>query len=313
MSGRIKIGLVGAGQIGGTLAHLLALKGFFDIAIVDINAGTAQGKALDLSQSSSIEHFESKIVGSADYSVLEGSQVVIVTAGLPRKAGMSRDDLLNVNANIVRAVGEGIKEHAKGAFVIVITNPLDAMVYLMQKVTGFNSKMVVGMAGVLDTARFKYFLATELGVSPSDVSGFVLGGHGDTMVPVIRYTSVAGIPLPDIIKMGMISQEKVNEIIARTRDGGAEVVKLLGNGSAFYSPAESAIEMAMSYLFDKKRILPSAVMLNGEYGLKDIYVGVPAIIGKAGVEKVIELDLNVEERKMFDSSVAAVDSLIKAL
>jgi len=310
---RNKISLIGAGNIGGTLAHLAGLKELGDIVLLDINDGTAKGKALDIEQSSSVDLFDSNIIGTKNYEDIQGSDVIIVTAGIARKPGMSRDDLIATNSKIIASVGENIKKYAPNAFVIVITNPLDAMVYLMQKATGFDKNKVVGMAGVLDSARFSLFLAREFNVSIKDVSAFVLGGHGDTMVPLIRYSTIAGIPIPDLVKMGWSNQENIDNIIQRTRDGGAEIVKLLGNGSAFYAPAASAIEMANAYLKDTKQILPAAVYLNGEYGVKDLYIGVSAIFGKNGVEKIVEVELNEEERKMFDTSVSAVQKLINSL
>lgn len=310
---RNKIALVGAGNIGGTLAHLVGLKDLGDVVLLDLNSGTAKGKSLDIEQSSVIENFDANMIGTDDYADIAGSDVVIVTAGIPRKPGMSRDDLVATNTAIIKSVGEGIKKYAPNAFVIVITNPLDAMVYVMQKVTGFDTRKVVGMAGVLDSARLSLFLARELNVSVEDVRSFVLGGHGDTMVPLIRYSSVAGIPVPDLIEMGMISKVKIDEIIQRTRDGGAEIVKLLGNGSAFYAPASSAIEMAESYLKDKRKILPVAAYLNGEYGVKGLYIGVPVVIGKDGVEEIIEVKLNATENVMFKRSVEAVQKLIDDL
>jgi malate dehydrogenase len=311
MTKRNKIALVGAGNIGGTLAHLIGLKDLGDIVILDVAKGTAQGKALDLEQSSVVEDFDSKITGTDDYADISGSDVIIVTAGIARKPGMSRDDLLATNVKIISLVAEGIKKHAPNAFVIVVTNPLDAMVYVMQKVTGFAPNKVVGMAGVLDSARMSLFLAREFNVSIEDVSSFVLGGHGDTMVPLVRYSSVGGVPVPDLIEMGWITKNKVDEIVQRTRDGGAEIVKLLGNGSAYYAPASSAISMAESYLKDKRRILPVAAYLNGEYGVKGLYIGVPAIIGKDGVEKIVEVKLNSAETTMFNRSVEAVKKLIE--
>jgi malate dehydrogenase len=311
MKKRNKIALVGAGNIGGTLAHLAGLKNLGDITILDLNEGTAKGKALDLEQSSVVENFDAKITGTSNYSEIAGADVVIVTAGIARKPGMSRDDLLATNTSIIKSVAEGIKNNAPDAFVIVITNPLDAMVYVMQEVSGLPSNKVVGMAGVLDSARMSLFLAQEFNVSVEDVNAFVLGGHGDTMVPLIRYSSVAGIPVPDLIEMGWTTKNKIEEIVQRTRDGGAEIVKLLGNGSAFYAPASSAIEMAESYLFDKRKVLPVAAKLNGEYGVHDMYIGVPAIIGKNGVEKIVEINLNEEERDMFNRSVEAVTKLVE--
>lgn len=308
---RNKIALVGAGNIGGTLAHLIGLKELGDIVVLDVAKGTAEGKALDLEQSSSVEGFDTKISGTDNYEDIAGADVVIVTAGIARKPGMSRDDLLATNVKIISSVAEGIKKHAANAFVIVITNPLDAMVYVMQKITGFAPNKVVGMAGVLDSSRMSLFLAKEFNVSITDVKSFVLGGHGDTMVPLVRYSSVAGIPVPDLIEMGWISKTKIDEIVQRTRDGGAEIVKLLGNGSAYFAPASSAVEMAESYLLDKRKILPVAAHLNGEYGVKGLYIGVPAIIGKNGVEKIVEVKLNSVENAMFNRSVEAVKKLIE--
>lgn len=310
MNKKNKIALVGAGNIGGTLAHLASLKNLGDVVLVDVNDGVAKGKALDLIQSSAVESFSAKISAGNDFSLIENSDVVIVTAGIARKPGMSRDDLLATNSSIIKAVGENIKKFAPNAFVIVITNPLDAMVYVMQKISGLPKNKVVGMAGVLDSSRMSYFLSEEFNVSIDNVHSCVLGGHGDTMVPLIRYSTIAGIPIPDMLKMGFSSSQKIAEIVQRTRDGGAEIVKLLGNGSAFYAPATSAIEMAESYLFDKRKILPVAANLQGEYGLHDLYIGVPAVIGKNGVEKIIELQLNSEEKPMFDNSVEAVKKLI---
>ena len=310
MAKRNKIALIGAGNIGGTLAHLAGLKNLGDIVLFDVASGVAKGKALDLEQSSVVEGYDANIIGTDSYADIEGSDVVIVTAGIARKPGMSRDDLMSTNVGIIKTVAEGIKKHAPNAFVIVITNPLDAMVYVMQKVSGLPANKVVGMAGVLDSARFGLFLSREFNVSVADVKTFVLGGHGDTMVPLVRYSSVAGIPLPDLIEMGLTTKTKIEEIVQRTRDGGAEIVKLLGNGSAFYAPATSAIAMAESYLLDKKKILPVAANLNGEYGVKGLYIGVPAIIGKNGVEKIVEVKLNVQELTMFNSSVNAVKKLI---
>jgi len=310
---RKKIGLVGAGQIGGTLALLAGLKELGDIAIVDIAEGVPQGKALDIAEAAPVEGFDAAYVGSNDYTAISGADVVIVTAGVPRKPGMSRDDLIGINTGVMKTVGENIKKYAPNAFVIVITNPLDAMVEVMQRATGFKDNMVVGMAGVLDSARFRYFLSEEFGVSTEDVSAFVLGGHGDTMVPLVRYSTVAGIPLPDLVKMGWTTQEKMDAIVDRTRNGGAEIVNLLKTGSAFYAPAASAIAMAESYLKDKKRVLPCAAKLNGQYGVKGLYIGVPVIIGAGGVEKVIEITLNTDEQKMFDHSVNAVKDLVAAV
>ncbi len=306
---RKKIALVGAGQIGGTLALLAGIKQLGDVVLVDVVEGVPQGKGLDIAEAAPVEGFDAKFTGSNDYAALAGSDVVIVTAGVPRKPGMSRDDLIGINTGIVRSAGENIKKHAPNAFVIVITNPLDVMVGVMQEVTGFKPNMVVGMAGVLDSARFRHFLADEFKVSVEDVSAFVLGGHGDTMVPLTRYSTVAGIPLPDLVKMGWTTQEKLDKIVQRTRDGGAEIVALLKTGSAFYAPASSAIAMAESFLLDKRRVLPCAAYLNGEYGVKGLYIGVPAVIGEKGVEKIIEVSFTAEEKAMFDKSVAAVKTL----
>src|SRR5215467_5246224 len=298
MMARRKIALIGAGQIGGTLALLAGLKNLGDVVMCDVVEGVPQGKSLDLAQASPVEGFDADYTGSNDYAAIKGADVVIVTAGVPRKPGMSRDDLIGINAKIVWQVGEAIKQHAPNAFVICITNPLDVMVWVMREATGLPHERVVGMAGVLDSARFRYFLAEEFKVSVEDVTAFVLGGHGDTMVPLVRYSSVGGIPLPDLIKMGWTTKERIDSIVQRTRDGGAEIVKLLKTGSAFYAPAASAIAMAESYLKDKKRILPCAVGLNGEYGVKDLYVGVPAVIGAKGVERIVEIELNGSERSM---------------
>jgi len=309
---RKKIALIGAGAIGGTLAHLVGLKELGDVVLFDIVDGVPQGKGLDLAESSPVEGFDANYAGASRYSAIKGADVVIVTAGIPRKPGMSRDDLLEVNAKVMRQVGEGIKKNCPRAFVICITNPLDAMVWVLQQASGLPANKVVGMAGVLDAARFRYFLAQELGVSVEDVSAFVLGGHGDTMVPMVRYTTVAGIALPDLVKMGWITQQRVKEIVDRTANGGAEIVGLLKTGSAFYAPASSAIAMAESYLKDKKRVLPCAAHLKGEYGVKDMYVGVPVVIGAGGVERVVELKLSASEKKMFDKSVGAVRGLVDA-
>jgi len=309
---RNKIALIGSGMIGGTLAHLAGLKELGDVVLFDIAEGTPQGKALDISQSAPAEGFDSRLSGANDYSAIEGADVCIVTAGVARKPGMSRDDLLGINLKVMEQVGAGIKKYAPNAFVICITNPLDAMVWALQKFSGLPKNKVVGMAGVLDSGRFRHFLAEEFNVSIEDVTAFVLGGHGDTMVPLARYSTVAGIPLPDLIKMGWTSKEKLEEIIQRTRDGGAEIVGLLKTGSAYYAPAASAILMAESYLKDKKRVLPCAAYLSGQYGVKDMYVGVPCVIGEGGVERVIEIELNKTEQKAFDSSVGAVAGLCEA-
>jgi malate dehydrogenase len=310
---RNKVALIGGGNIGGTLAHLAALKELGDIVIFDIVDGLPQGKALDLAQSGSIEGFNATLSGTSDYADLAGSDVVIVTAGVARKPGMSRDDLLAINTKVMGSVGEGIKGHCPDAFVICITNPLDAMVWALQKLTGLPTNMVVGMAGVLDSARFQHFLAEEFKVSVEDVTAFVLGGHGDTMVPSLRYSTVAGIPLPDLVEMGWTTAERLDEIVQRTRDGGAEIVGLLKTGSAYYAPASAAIAMAESYLKDKKRVLPCAAHLDGEYGVEDLYVGVPAVIGAGGVERIVEVKLDTNEAEMFAKSVAAVRELTEAI
>jgi malate dehydrogenase len=304
--------LIGAGQIGGTLAHLVGLKELGDVVLFDVVEGVPDGKALDIAEASPISGFDVKLAGTSAYAGIKGADVVIVTAGVPRKPGMSRDDLLEINLKVMEQVGAGIKKYCPKAFVICITNPLDAMVWALQKFSGLPKDMVVGMAGVLDSARFRYFLAAEFDVSVEDVTAFVLGGHGDTMVPLTRYSSVAGIPLPDLVKMGWVTAKRLEEIVQRTRDGGAEIVGLLKTGSAFYAPAHSAIAMAESYLKDKKRVLPCAALLKGEYGVRDRYIGVPVVIGAKGVERIIEIDLNKQERAMFDNSIAAVDSLINA-
>ena len=309
---RKKIALIGAGQIGGTLALLSAQKELGDVVLFDVVDGVGPGKALDIAQSAVTQSFDVKMKGTSEYKDIEGADVVIVTAGVPRKPGMSRDDLLEINLKVMEQVGAGIAKYAPNAFVICITNPLDAMVWALQKFSGLPANKVIGMAGVLDSSRFCHFIADELGVSIEDVNAFVLGGHGDTMVPLARYSTVAGIPLTDIVKMGWLTKERLEEIIQRTRDGGAEIVGLLKTGSAFYAPAASAIAMAESYLKDKKRVLPSAVQLNGEYGVKGTYVGVPVIIGAGGAEKVVEIALNSAEQKAFDKSVAAVEGLIQA-
>jgi malate dehydrogenase len=306
---RNKIALIGSGNIGGTLAHLAAIKELGDVTLFDIADGIPQGKALDLAQSGPVEGFDSNVEGSNDYSSLAGSDVVIVTAGVARKPGMSRDDLVEINTKVMKQVGKGIKENCPKAFIICITNPLDAMVGVLQRASGLPTNMVVGMAGVLDSARFRHFLAEEFNVSVSDVTAFVLGGHGDTMVPLSRYSAVAGIPVPDLVKMGWSSQEKIDQIVQRTRDGGAEIVGLLKTGSAFYAPASAAIEMAESFLKDKKKLLPCAAFVDGYYNLKGIYVGVPVIIGKDGVERIVEIDFELDEKEMFDHSISAVKQL----
>ncbi len=309
---RTKIALIGAGMIGGTLAHLVAMKELGDVILFDISEGTPQGKSLDLAQSGAVEGFDCTLKGTNAYADIEGAQVCIVTAGVPRKPGMSRDDLIGINLKVMEQVGAGIKKYAPNAFVIVITNPLDAMVWALQKSSGLPRNMVVGMAGVLDTSRFRHFLAEEIGISINDVSAFVLGGHGDDMVPLVRYSSIAGIPLPDVIKMGWMKQERLDQIVDRTRKGGGEIVALLKTGSAYYAPASSAIEMAEAFLKDKKRVLPVAAYLNGEYGVKGLYVGVPVILGAGGVERVVEIDLNAAERAMFMRSVESVKGLVDA-
>ncbi len=308
---RKKIALIGAGNIGGTLAHLIGLKELGDVVLFDIVKGVPQGKALDLVQSSAVEGFDAEFSGANAYSRIKGADVIIVTAGIPRKPGMSRDDLIGINTNVMTAVGAGIKKYAPDAFVICITNPLDVMVGILRDESGLPRNKVVGMAGVLDSARFRYFLADEFNVSVEDVTAFVLGGHGDSMVPLPRYSTVAGIPLPDLVNMKWTTQKRIDEIVQRTRDGGAEIVGLLKTGSAFYAPASAAVQMAESYLKDKRRILPCAAYLRGEYGVKGIYVGVPCIIGANGVEKVVEIKLDRTEKAQFNKSIAAVKALIK--
>jgi len=306
---RNKIALIGSGNIGGTLAHLAAIKELADVTLFDIAEGIPQGKALDLAQSGPVESFDTKISGSNEYNCLSGSDVVIVTAGVARKPGMSRDDLVEINTKVMKQVGQGIKENCPDAFVICITNPLDAMVGVLQRASGLPTNMVVGMAGVLDSARFRHFLAEEFNVSVSDVTAFVLGGHGDTMVPLARYSAVAGIPVPDLVKMGWSNQERIDQIVQRTRDGGAEIVGLLKTGSAFYAPASAAIQMAEAFLKDKKKLLPCAAYVDGQYQLDGLYVGVPVIIGNKGVERIVEIDFTPEEKEMFDHSVSAVKQL----
>jgi len=306
---RNKIGLVGAGNIGGTLALLAGLKELGDIALIDIMEGIPQGKALDIAEGSSVEGYDAAVIGSNDYAALKGADVIIVTAGIARKPGMSRDDLIGINTGVMKQVGAGIKANAPDAFVICITNPLDVMVGVLRDACGLPHNKVVGMAGVLDSARFRYFLAEEFNVSVEDVTAFVLGGHGDSMVPLIRYSAVAGIPVPDLIEMGWSTQEKIDAIVERTRGGGGEIVALLKTGSAFYAPASSAIQMAEAYLKDKKRVLPCAAWCDGPYGLDGLYVGVPAVLGAGGVERVVEIELNAGEKAGFDKSVAAVREL----
>ena len=309
---RPKIALIGSGMIGGTLAHLAALKEMGDVILFDIADGIPQGKALDIAESGPVEGFDATLSGTTSYEGIAGADVCIVTAGVPRKPGMSRDDLLGINLKVMKSVGEGIKEHAPNAFVICITNPLDAMVWALREFSGLPHQKVVGMAGVLDSARFRHFLSVEFDVSMRDVNAFVLGGHGDTMVPLPRYSTVGGIPLPDLVKMGWTSQEKLDAIVQRTRDGGAEIVGLLKTGSAYYAPAASAIEMAQAYLNDQKRVLPCAAYVDGAYGLDGFYVGVPTVIGANGIEKVIDIDLSKDEQAMFDKSVDAVKGLVEA-
>ena len=309
---RKKIALVGAGQIGGTLALLAGLKELGDIVLFDIVEGVPQGKSLDIAEAAPVEGFDARIEGANDFTGIAGADVVIVTAGVPRKPGMSRDDLIGINLKVMETVGAGIRDNCPDAFVICITNPLDAMVWALQKASGLPHGKVVGMAGVLDSARFRHFLAEEFDVSVEDVTAFVLGGHGDDMVPLIRYSTVAGIPLPDLIKMGWTTHEKLDAIVERTRKGGGEIVNLLKTGSAFYAPASSAIAMAESYLRDKKRVLPCAAYLDGEYDVKDMYVGVPVVIGEKGVERILEIEMSKDEREMFAKSVASVKTLIEA-
>jgi len=309
---RKKIALIGAGQIGGTLAHLAASKELGDVVLFDIVDGVPQGKALDLAQTSAVDGFDSNLKGTSEYKDIAGADVVIVTAGVPRKPGMSRDDLLEINLKVMEQVGAGIAKYAPDAFVICITNPLDAMVWALQRFSGLPANKVVGMAGVLDSSRFQHFIADEFNVSIKDVTAFVMGGHGDTMVPLTRYSNVAGVPLTDLVKMGWITKERLEEIVQRTRDGGAEIVGLLKTGSAFYAPAASAIAMAESYLKDQKRVLPCAAYLKGEFGVKGMYVGVPVVLGADGVERVVEVSLNKSEQSMFDKSVGAVDGLVEA-
>ncbi len=309
---RAKIALIGAGQIGGTLAHLAAMKELGDVILFDIADGVPQGKALDIAESGPVAKFDVKLKGTTDYAGIAGADVCIVTAGVPRKPGMSRDDLLGINLKVMKAVGEGIKAHAPDAFVICITNPLDAMVWALREFSGLPHEKVCGMAGVLDSARFRHFLSLEFNVSMRDVTAFVLGGHGDTMVPLVRYSTVAGIPLPDLVDMGWTTQENVDAIVQRTRDGGAEIVGLLKTGSAFYAPATSAIEMAEAYLKDQKRVLTCAAWVDGALGLNGMYVGVPTVIGAGGIERVVDIKLSKAEQAMFDNSVNAVKGLVAA-
>ena len=309
---RKKIALIGAGQIGGTLAHLVGLKQLGDVVMFDVAEGIPQGKSLDLAESSPVSGFDVAFTGTNSYEAIAGADVCIVTAGVPRKPGMSRDDLLGINLKVMEQVGSGIKKYAPDALVICITNPLDAMVWALQKYSGMPQNKVIGMAGVLDSARFRYFLADEFNVSVQDVSAMTLGGHGDDMVPMIRYSTVAGIPLPDLVKMGWTTQARLDAIVERTRKGGGEIVNLLKTGSAFYAPAASAVSMAESYLLDKKRVLPCAAWLSGEFGVKDMYVGVPVVIGAKGVERIVEIEFNGAERAAFEKSAQAVQTLIEA-
>ena len=309
---RKKIALIGAGMIGGTLAHLAAIREMGDIVLFDIAEGIPQGKALDLAQAGPVEGFDALLTGTQDYADIAGADVCIVTAGVARKPGMSRDDLLGINLKVMKAVGEGIKAHAPDSFVICVTNPLDAMVWALREFSGLPHSRVVGMAGVLDSARFRHFLAEEFKVSVEDVTAFVLGGHGDTMVPVPAYSAVAGIPVPDLIKMGWSTQERIDSIVQRTRSGGGEIVALLKTGSAFYAPATSALAMAESYLKDKKRVLPAAAFLQGQYGVSDLYVGVPVVIGAGGVERIVEIELDESAKANFKVSVDAVKELLDA-
>lgn len=309
---RKKIALIGAGQIGGTLAHLVGLKELGDVVMFDIAEGVPQGKGLDIAESAPVDGFDVAYRGTQDYKDIAGADVVIVTAGVPRKPGMSRDDLLGINLKVMEAVGNGIKSYCPGAFVIVITNPLDAMVWALQKFSGLPAHMVVGMAGVLDSARFRHFIADKVGVSVEDVQAYTLGGHGDDMVPLVRYSSVGGVPLPDLVKLGWMTQAELDAMVERTRKGGGEIVALLKTGSAFYAPAASAIAMAESYLKDKKRMLPCAARLSGQYGVNDLYIGVPVVIGAGGVEKIVEVELNAEEKTMMAKSIASVQGLVDA-
>ena len=309
---RKKIALIGAGMIGGTLAHLAAMRELGDIVLFDIAEGIPEGKALDIAQAGPVDDFDVKLKGTSDYADIAGADVCIVTAGVARKPGMSRDDLLGINLKVMKAVGQGIRNHAPDSFVICITNPLDAMVWALREFSGLPHNKVVGMAGVLDSARFRHFLAEEFKVSVEDVTAFVLGGHGDTMVPIVEYSTVAGIPIPDLVKMGWSTQDKIDAIVKRTRGGGGEIVALLKTGSAYYAPATSAIAMAESYLKDKKRVLPCAAHLTGQYGVDDLYVGVPVVIGEAGVERIVEIELNDQARDNFNVSVDAVKELLEA-
>ena len=308
-----KISLIGAGQIGGTLAHLIGLKELVDeVVLFDVASGIAKGKALDIAQSSSVDGFKVNLSGTDNYEDIKDSNVIIITAGVPRKPGMSRDDLLGINLKIIKQVAEGIKQHAPNAFVICITNPLDVMVMAFQKFSGLSPNKVVGMAGILDTSRFKLFLSLELNVPVREIEAMVMGGHGDTMVPLPRFTKVSGKPLLDLVKEGKISKDKLESINQRTRDGGAEIVKYLEKGSAFYAPAASGVEMAEAYLKDSKKMLPCAAHLNGQYGISNIYAGVPVIVGKNGIEKIEEIELDENEKSEFNNSVDAVKKLWEA-
>ncbi len=309
---RKKLALIGAGQIGGTLAHLAGLKELGDVVLFDIAEGVPQGKGLDIAESAPVDGFDARYTGAQDYSAIQGADVVIVTAGVPRKPGMSRDDLLGINLKVMEAVGNGIKQYAPDAFVICITNPLDAMVWALQKFSGLPAQKIVGMAGVLDSARFRHFIAEKVGVSVKDVQAYTLGGHGDDMVPLVRYSSVGGVPLPDLVKMGWLSQGDLDAMVERTRKGGGEIVALLKTGSAYYAPASSAIAMAESYLKDQRRMLPCAALLSGQYGIDGLFIGVPVVIGANGVERVVEIEFSAEEQAMFEKSVASVRGLVDA-
>jgi malate dehydrogenase len=309
---RKKLALIGAGQIGGTLAHLVGLKELGDVILFDIAEGVPQGKGLDIAESAPVDGFDARYVGAQDYSAIQGADVVIVTAGVPRKPGMSRDDLLGINLKVMEAVGNGIKQYAPDAFVICITNPLDAMVWALQKFSGLAPNKIVGMAGVLDSARFRHFIAEKVGVSVKDVQAYTLGGHGDDMVPLVRYSSVGGVPLPDLVKMGWISQADLDAMVERTRKGGGEIVALLKTGSAYYAPAASAIAMAESYLKDQRRMLPCAAHLSGQYGVDGLFIGVPVVIGANGVERIVDIAFTGEEQAMFEKSVASVQGLVDA-
>ena len=308
-----KISLIGAGQIGGTLAHLIGLKEIADeVVVFDIASGIAKGKALDIAQSSSVDGFNVSFIGTDSYEEIKNSDVIIITAGVPRKPGMSRDDLLGINLKIIKQVAEGIQKNSPNAFVICITNPLDVMVMAFQKYSGLPANKVVGMAGILDSSRFKLFLSKELKIPVKEIEAMVMGGHGDTMVPLPRFTKVSGKPLLDLVKEGKISEERLESINQRTRDGGAEIVKFLEKGSAFYAPAASGVEMASAYLNNEKKLLPCAAFLNGEYGINDLYAGVPVVIGSKGVEKIEEINLNEKEKKEFMNSIEAVKKLWEA-